>query len=478
MSLERLERTPFSTIIGEIITGKKTGTLTVVDRAARRMLFFSLGELIMVHSSSPEESLADFLLRRSMIGHEAARQLAETEATEVVRGFHELELEAPASRQSLLREWVATVVLPLFSLDEGTAAFADEEALDPEQRIFLSTPAVILDSVRSISNGLILRRSLGEMKREIAQSSESHYSLDRLPLQESERHVAESLREPKSIEVFLRDFPADSLSAAKVVIALLTLGVFATVESAEARAPEFDEDQTQKDMLLLATLGAGDPKALQAVAFARQSAQMDDYKLLDVPRGALRAQIMTRADELRKKYALTNYPALVREYLEIIVRRIDEAAFTLSDPFRRQEYDKLLTAARRDDSVSVQQRLTRRSIAEQNFRKARELSVTGDYWGAIVLLRQAVDYAPDHAEAWYILGTCLEQNPKWRREAVEAFQRALSIDPNMVDALLSLGDLYKGQGMTARAIACYEDALQIDPENAMAKTRMKNVKKR
>ncbi|MCA1732742.1 MAG: tetratricopeptide repeat protein, partial [Acidobacteria bacterium] len=75
-------------------------------------------------------------------------------------------------------------------------------------------------------------------------------------------------------------------------------------------------------------------------------------------------------------------------------------------------------------------------------------------------------------------GTCLEQNPKWRREAVEAFQRALSIDPNAVDALLSLGDLYKNQGMTARAIACYEDALQIDPENALAKTRLKNVKRR
>ncbi|MCA1732119.1 MAG: DUF4388 domain-containing protein, partial [Acidobacteria bacterium] len=288
MSLERLERTPFSSILGEIITGKKTGTLTVVDRNARRTLFFSLGELIMVHSSSPEESLGDFLLRRSFISHVAARQLAEADATDVVRGFHEMELDAPASRQSLLREWVTDLVPPLFSLDEGTAAFASEDALDPEQRIFLSTPAVVVESVRSISNGLILRRSLGDIKREIGLSSDSPYSLDRLPLQEPERRIAEALREAKSIEVFLRDFPADSLGAAKVVIALLTLGVFATVVPADVRAPEFDEDQTQKDMQLLATLGSGNPKALQAVAFARQSAQMDYYKLLDVPRGALR----------------------------------------------------------------------------------------------------------------------------------------------------------------------------------------------
>ncbi len=478
MSLERLERTPFSTMAGEVIAGKKTGTLTVVDRTARRALFFSLGELVMVDSSSPEDSLADFLLRRSMIDHGAARQLAASDPTELVRNFHELELAAPASRQSLLREWVTSIVPPLFSLDEGTAAFAAEEALDPEQRIFLSTPAVILDSVRSISNGLILRRSLGDMKREIGQASDSRYSMDRLPLQEAERRVAESLHEPKSIEAFLRDFASDSLGAAKVLIGLLTLGVFTIVEIAEVRAVDIDDEQMQKDMQLLATLGAGNPKALQAVAFARQSAQMDYYKLLDVPRGALRAQIMTRADELRRRFDPSEYPALVREYLDIIRKRIDEAAFGLSEPVRRQEYDKLLSASRRDDSVSVQQRLARRSIAEQNFRKARELSVMGDHWGAIVLLRQAVDYAPDHAEAWYVLGTSLEQNPKWRREAVEAFQRALSLDPNMVDALLSLGDLYKGHGMTARAIACYEDALQIDAENALAKTRLKNVKRR
>ncbi len=479
MSLERLERTPFASIIGEVIAEKKTGTLTVLDRSARRSLFFSLGEIVMFDTSSPEESLADFLLRRGVIQQEQAHQLAAAAAPDLVRLFHELELAAPASRQSLLREWVGGLVPPLFSLDQGTAAFSEEDALDPEQRIFLSTPALILDAVRGITNGLILRRSLGDMKRELTQSHESQYSLDRLPLQDAERRIADSLREPKTIEAFLRDFPGDSLTAARVVIALLTLGIYAIVEEADARpVAAADEDQTQKDLQLLATLGSGDPKALQAVAFARQSAQMDYYKLLDVPRGALRAQIMTRADEMRRKFDNADYPVLIREYLDIIRKRIDEAAFALSDAVRREEYDKLLSAARRDDSVSVHQRLTRRSIAEQNFRRAKDLSITGDYWGAIVLLRQAVDYAPDHAEAWYILGTCLEQNAQWRREAVEAFQRALALDPNMVDALLSLGDLYKASGMTARAIACYEDALQIDPENAMAKTRIKNLKRR
>lgn len=479
MSLERLEIAPFSTILGEIISDKKTGYLTVVHHGSRQILYWSLGELIMVTSDAPEDSLADLLVRRELVSAEDGRTLAERDPIELVLHFHEMELATPASRQSLLREWVASVVTPLFSLDAGTAAFTSDEALDPDRRIFVTTPAIVLEGVRGISNGLILRRSLGDIKREIAIGGEPRFSLERLPLLEGERKIAESLQEPKTVEALLKAFPGDSLTAAKVVIAMLTLGVYSNLEPVVTNREEgVDEEQTQKDLQLLANLGSSDPKSLQAVAFARQLPQMDYYRLLDVPRAALRAQIMTRADELRRKYDPGSYPAIVGEYLEIIRRRIDEATHILSDATRRQEYDKLLAASRRDDGITVQQRLTRRSIAEQNFRKARELTITGDYWGAIVLLRQAVEYAPDHSDAWFHLGTCLEQNPKWRREAVEAYQRALSIDPNSIEAMLSLGDLYKNQGLVSRALACYEDALQIEPENATAKSRLKTVGKK
>jgi len=122
--------------------------------------------------------------------------------------------------------------------------------------------------------------------------------------------------------------------------------------------------------------------------------------------------------------------------------------------------------------------VAQRSIAEHNFAKAKELSVAGDYYGAIVLLKQAVEFAPDHAHAWYLLGACQERNPKWLREAAESYQRALAIDPNFVDALISLGDLYRGEGLTSRAQSCYEDALKIDLDNQEAKRRLQALKKR
>lgn len=478
MSLDRLEITPLSSILGDIVSELRSGYLAIVRARTRRILYFSQGELVMVTSDAPEDSLADLLVRRKLLEETEGQRLAESNPVDLVLQFHDMDLATPASRQSLLREWVSSIIVPLFSLDEGTAIFTQDEPLDPEKRIFVSTPGLIIEGVRSISNGLILRRSLGDMKREIALAAEPRYAVDRLPLLDPERAIAESLRTPQTIEAFLRNFAGDSLTAARVVIAMMVLGVFAVQEERSGRRPAMDDDQMQKDLQLLATIGSGDARSLQAVALARQLPQMDHYRFLDVPRAAVRAQITGRVDELRKKFDRATYPAVVREYLDIIHRRIDEAFHVLSDVTRRNEYDKLIAGARQDDQASVQQRLTRRSIAEQNFRRAQEMSIAGDYWGAIVLLRQAVNYTPDHTQAWFILGTCLEQNPNWRREAIEAFQRVLSLNPDHVEAMLSLGDLYRNQGMLSRAIGCYEDALQVEPENPQAKSRLKAIGKK
>jgi tetratricopeptide (TPR) repeat protein len=150
----------------------------------------------------------------------------------------------------------------------------------------------------------------------------------------------------------------------------------------------------------------------------------------------------------------------------------------LKDPVRRQEYDRLLQQRSARGADELQKRVAQRSIAEQNFARAQELAVAGDYYGAIILLKQAVEFAPDHARAWYLLGSCQERNPKWHREAAESFQRALAIDPNLVDALISLGDLYRSEGLTSRAQSCYEDVLKIAAENQEAKRRLQALKKR
>jgi tetratricopeptide (TPR) repeat protein len=370
-------------------------------------------------------------------------------------------------------------VLPLFSLDEGTAAFTEDEALAPEKRVFLQSMAtLIIDGVRSITNGLVLRRSLGDLKRIVHVAREGRYTVESLPLTEQERKIVEALTEPAPIEVFLRRFASQSVMVAKVVISMLALGVFEPYEERASSPAMMDAADMQRDLELLAAIGSSDERSLRAVAFSRQMGSLDHYQVLDVPRAATRAQIVTAHEAVKKKYDVATFPPIVRESLVAIHRRLDEAAEVLKDATQRAAYDKLIQSRRGEGAASIQQRLTQRSIAGQNFSKAQELANQGDYYGAIVLLRQTVHFVPDHADAWALLGACQERNPRWRRDAAESFQMALSIDPNNIAAMISLGDLYRAQGMISRAQTCYEDVLKISGENQQAKSRLAQLKEK
>ena len=52
-------------------------------------------------------------------------------------------------------------------------------------------------------------------------------------------------------------------------------------------------------------------------------------------------------------------------------------------------------------------------------------------------------------------------------KAIEAFQRALRIDPEFAAAWPNLGNAYEA-GQSAEAIEAYQQALRIDPEDANA----------
>ena len=482
MTLERIEITPFAVIVGDILQQRRTGRLSIIQPPLHKVLHFVQGELVMLESAKPEDSLADFLVRKGAIPSDRAAAMATGAPVDAVAHFHEAGVLDLSTRQTLLHDWLSSVFIPLFSLDEGTAAFTEETAIEPDKRVFLqSTAALLLEGIRSITNGLILRRSLGDLHREIEPSRESRFGIDSIPLLDSERRVADALKGPQSIEVFLKQFSSESVTAARVVIGMTTLGLFAPVDYHSALAQEVGADDMQRDLELLAAIGASDPRSLRAVALSRQLKTLDHYQVLDVPRNANRAQIISGAETVQKRFEPATYPPIARDSVIMINRRIEEALGILKDPVRRQAYDRLLnqrSGGGGGGAEELQKRVARRAIAEQNFYKARDLSTAGDYYGAIVLLKQAVEYAPDHAEAWYLLGACQERNPNWRRDAAESIQRSLSLDPNNVDALISLGDVYKSEGLASRAQSCYEDVLKIAPGNQQAQSRLTGIKRR
>lgn len=93
---------------------------------------------------------------------------------------------------------------------------------------------------------------------------------------------------------------------------------------------------------------------------------------------------------------------------------------------------------------------------------------------AVQVLRRAVELDPDNVMLWLNLGAAelgrLElSGPRQQARAIQAYERALAIDPKTPNAHYHLGLIHKERKDSARATAAFEAALLVDPNDKDAR---------
>ncbi len=79
------------------------------------------------------------------------------------------------------------------------------------------------------------------------------------------------------------------------------------------------------------------------------------------------------------------------------------------------------------------------------------------------------------AEDWFALGLEYESDRATRGEAIAAYDRALSMNPKHVDALINRGMLSYDQAELEKAAECFERAVALAPDNATARFNLGSV---
>lgn len=92
---------------------------------------------------------------------------------------------------------------------------------------------------------------------------------------------------------------------------------------------------------------------------------------------------------------------------------------------------------------------------------------SGDYEGAVEAFRRAVELDPDNEQAYVSLGSAYLRINR-AAEAARAFRRAIDLDPNDATAHLGLAQSHKLSGDPDSALAELQQTLELDPENADA----------
>lgn len=104
----------------------------------------------------------------------------------------------------------------------------------------------------------------------------------------------------------------------------------------------------------------------------------------------------------------------------------------------------------------------RRSVDYYNL--ANVAAGLGDHDFAVPHYERALEMEPSNPQYWHNLGTSLLKT-KRKNEGLAAYNKALDLDPNLVEALITKGNvLVMTGGKSQEALKCFERAKQLEPE--------------
>jgi len=86
----------------------------------------------------------------------------------------------------------------------------------------------------------------------------------------------------------------------------------------------------------------------------------------------------------------------------------------------------------------------------------------GRYAEGEQLARVVTRRSPDLALGWKVLGACLKQQGS-KRAALNAFERAVALQPDDAEAYSNLGTTLRSCGRTAEAETCLRRAIELKP---------------
>lgn len=311
-------------------------------------------------------------------------------------------------------------------------------------------------------------------------------ALDQLPgLEPDMAKVLVTLARPARVTSLLRGAGADRLAVLRALTRLWSVGL--VIRAGDGAEPEPDWAGGVLSPRLLEQFTAriaedleSEPLALDAEAHRTRLGQllsglgqMNYYQLLGIDPRADGEQIFTAYSALARIVHPSHASRLGLDGKEVAVsvmfEKATEAYLTLSDPRRRASYNTVAGVHVRVAVDQDQRDEEKRSIAEQNYRRAASCLSQMDFSLAVDLLKEAARMDP-RPEYFARLGLAQSKNPNWHRHAVESYRQAVELDPDDAGTRAAYGTLLEEMDRRDEAREQYREALELMPDNPDAKS--------
>ena len=136
--------------------------------------------------------------------------------------------------------------------------------------------------------------------------------------------------------------------------------------------------------------------------------------------------------------------------------------------------DLALTSIESVNQSDLPTREQRKSIAQIYVEQAKVYCQEHNWHKAILACKNALDTAPNTADAYRILGDILYQQGK-QAEALGIYAKALTINPNLATVYANVGALYLDREDWHKALDYYQQAVVLEPNSSQAYSNLAQI---
>jgi DnaJ-class molecular chaperone len=179
----------------------------------------------------------------------------------------------------------------------------------------------------------------------------------------------------------------------------------------------------------------------------------DFYAVLEVSRQATSEEIRSRFRQVARERHPDRFQGEAKARAEQEFQLVTEAANVLLNPEKRRGHDV------ETYQPEVHRRQEEAKVGKMLMQRGRIAYKSGNHFEAAEAFERAVSEDPNNAFGWYFLARASSHNRRWLSKGVAAIAKAVELEPTNADYLQLGGKLCAMANMPARAEKYYQKAL-------------------
>jgi tetratricopeptide (TPR) repeat protein len=509
-------------LLRELYVGRKSGMLALHRGTDRRGFRFRNGHIVHADTSVREDRMGELLVRHGKLTAPDLKRaigFAVRDNKRLGTVLVELGLLPADQIEDALALHVHELLSKVFSWSDGTYEFVPEDESKPvpsDTTLKVTTGELILEAARSVSDPDVVRYCLGDIDRVLGLASDPLLRFQRVTLTPADGYVLSRVDGTLSAREIVAMISLPREETHKSLFALLSTGMIeylplpprprpaepgkkAARPSATGMAavpvPELPafvlEPPTAAESAAQAAAHAADaqddPRRMEILEAFTALKHHTHFQVLGLDRTATEAQVKEAYFRLARRFHpdVHHDPALadLRDKIEAIFVRLGEAYEVLRNPRIRAKYEaqiappKDVVAAPSAPAPAAVDPVAEAKEAANAIKRAARLISSEMYWDAIQVLEPAVLRAQGkpRQEGRVLLARAYMKNVNWLKQGEELLLEVLKEDPSHAEACLLLAQIYRDQGLKARATHMLRKAADLLPDNMEVRAELEKM---